>query len=238
MRKVLTRFAIVVALIAAMSVSWIFGGRGLSLFLDRFKTIEIASIPVTALEYKGNGTGGTLRINERELSLSTPDAQIQTLHIGSTKENQLAIAIAGKVFAFGPLRQPEGDTLATEPAAGDHAVMTIRHSILSWPTQLSFNFMTGHTPSWKRHQYYQLVWKKQNGAKLEVLWRYEQYFYPGDGWTSGLMAREGATGLIRVDISDAAARIVTPFAYLLSVLSGASPARTRFRRRACRKLAP
>jgi hypothetical protein len=214
MRKLLITLAIVVALIAAVSILWIFGGRGVSLFLDRFKTIEIASIPVTALEYKGNGTGGTLRINERELSLSTPDTQIQTLHIGSTKENQLAVAIAGKVFAFGPLRQSEGDTLATEPAVGDHAVMTIRHSTLPWPTQLNFNFMTGHTPSWKRHQYYQLIWKKQGGAKLEMVWRYEQYFYPDDGWTSGLVAREGTTGLIRVDISAAAARIVTPFAYL------------------------
>ena len=61
--------------------------------------------------------------------------------------------------------------------------------------------MTGQSPSWKRHLYYRLIWKKQNGAKLEMIWRYEQYFYPGDGWASGMMTREGVTGLIRVDIS-------------------------------------
>jgi hypothetical protein len=35
------------------------------------------------------------------------------------------------------------------------------------------------------------------------LWRYEQYFYPGSGWTEALMTRQGATGLIRVEISNA-----------------------------------
>jgi hypothetical protein len=73
-------------------------------------------------------------------------------------------------------------------------------SALSWPTPLDLNFMTGHSPSWKRHHYYQLTWKKPSGANLEMLWRYEQYFYPGSGWGSGFMTREGSTGLIRVDI--------------------------------------
>ncbi len=185
-----------------MSILWIVGGRHLSLFLDRFGTTEIASISVSAIEYQGTGTGGTLRIGDRELSLSTPDANAPSPHIGSTKDGELGLAIAGKVFAFGPLRPSESETLAAEPAAGDHAVMTIRHSTVAWPTQLNFNFMTGRSPSWKRHQYYQLIWKKRSGAKLEMLWRYEQYFYPIDGWTSGLMTREGSTGVISVDIQN------------------------------------
>ena len=60
--------------------------------------------------------------------------------------------------------------------------------------------MTGHSPSWKRHCYYQVIWKKPSGAKLEMLWRYEQYFYPGNGWGSSFMTHERSTGLIRVDI--------------------------------------
>jgi hypothetical protein len=204
MRKILITLAIAVALLATMSILWIIHGQNLSIILERFWTIETASEPIRSITYQGDGTGGTLRINERELSLSGPDAGAQPPHIGSTKDNQLALAIAGKVFAFGPLPQSEGETLATKPEAGDHAVMTIRHSALSWPTQLNFNLMTGHTPSWKRHQYYQLTWKKQDGAKLEMVWQFEQYFYPGDGWASGLMTREGSTGLIRIDTSIAA----------------------------------
>ena len=37
-----------------------------------------------------------------------------------------------------------------------------------------------------------------DGGRLEMLWRYEQYFY--ENWASGLMTRAGTTGLIRVDI--------------------------------------
>jgi hypothetical protein len=45
-------------------------------------------------------------------------------------------------------------------------------------------------------------WKKSSGATLEMLWRYEQYFYPGNGWASGFMTRQGSTGLIRVEIKN------------------------------------
>jgi len=33
-----------------------------------------------------------------------------------------------------------------------------------------------------------------------MLWRYEQFFYPGNGWANGFMTREGCTGLVRLDI--------------------------------------
>src|SRR6266550_2630029 len=119
---------------------------------------------------------------------------------GTTKNDQLGLADRGKVFAFGP-PQSEAENLKIVPPAGDDAFVEIRRSALSWPTPFDFNFMTGHSPSWKRHIYYRLLWKKPSGAKLEMLWRYEQYFYPGDGWASGFMTREGSTGLIKVDIS-------------------------------------
>jgi len=38
---------------------------------------------------------------------------------------------------------------------------------------------------------------------LEMLWRYEQFYYPQDRWTDALMTLPGATGLIRVEILDA-----------------------------------
>jgi len=80
----------------------------------------------------------------------------------------------------------------------------MRRSAISWPTPFDLNFMTGHSPSWKRHLYYRLTWKKQNNTKLDMLWRYEPYFYSADGWVSGFMMREGSTGLIRVDIPNGA----------------------------------
>src|SRR4029077_8409859 len=197
MRKILITLAILVALVIAVLATWIFGGRQLSLFLDRCATIEMASTPIKAVVYEGSGSGGILRVND--LALGINDRNGPTPSVGTTKDGQLALADRGKVFAFGPLRS-EAETLAAVPPAGDAGFIEVRRSILSWPTPFEFNFMTGQSPSWKRHLYYRIHWRKPNGVTMEMLWRYEQYFYPGNGWGNGFMTREGSTGLVRVDI--------------------------------------
>jgi hypothetical protein len=199
MRKILITLAILIAFVIAVLALWIFGGRQISLFLDRFGTIEMTSARINSLTYEGSGTGGILRVNDLGLSLNDKNGPIPS--IGTTKNDQLGLANGGKVFAFGPPRS-ETENLTVVPPAGDDAAIEIRQSILSWPTPFDLNFMTGHSPSWKRHVYYRLLWKKPSGAKLEMLWRYEQYFYPGNGWASGFMTREGSTGLIQVAIKE------------------------------------
>ncbi|HZR05945.1 MAG TPA: hypothetical protein VFA61_08970 [Candidatus Udaeobacter sp.] len=198
MRKILITLAILIALVIAILATWIFEGRQISLLLDRFGTIEMSSARISSIVYEGRGTGGILRVNDLGLSLN--DRSDPTPSIGTTKNDQLGLANGGMVFAFGPARS-EKENLATAPPGGDDAFIEIRRSILSWPTPFDLNFMTGHSPSWKRHVYYRLVWKKPSGAKLEMLWRYEQYFYPGIGWAGGFMTYKGSTGLIRLDIS-------------------------------------
>jgi hypothetical protein len=199
MRKVLITLGILIVFGIAILASWIFCGRQISFFLDRFGTIEVTSARINSIAYQGNGTGGILHANDLELSLN--DRNGPTPSIGTTKNDQLALADRGKVFAFGPVRT-EAENLATVPPAGDDASIEIRRSILNWPTPFETNFMTGHSPSWKRHLYYRVHWKKSSGANLEMLWRYEQYFYPGNGWASGFMTHQGSTGLIRVEIKE------------------------------------
>ena len=198
-RKILITLGILVAFVIAILASWIFAGRQISLFLDRFGIIEMTSARIKSIAYEGSGTGGILRVNDLALSLN--DRNGPSPNIGTTKNDQLGLADGGKVFAFGPPRLG-AENLATVPPAGDDAFIEIRRSILSWPTPFDLNFMTGQSPSWKRHLYYRLLWKKPAGAKLEMLWRYEQYFYPGNGWASGFMTREGSTGLIQVVIKE------------------------------------
>jgi hypothetical protein len=197
MRKILITFGLLVLAVVAILATWIFGGRQLSLFLDRFGTLQTASSRVNSLVYEGSGTGGILHINDLALSLN--DRNGPTPNVGTTKNGQLALANTGKVFAFGPPRS-EAENLATAAPPGDDAFIQIRRSVLSWPTPFDFNFMTGHSPSWKRHLYYRLVWKKPSGAKLEMLWRYEQYFYPDNGWVGGFMTNGSSTGLVQLDI--------------------------------------
>jgi hypothetical protein len=208
MRKVLITLAILVAFVIAILTAWIFGGRQISIFIDRFETIEIGSMPIHLVAYEGSGTGGWLTVNDVHLSLGDIINRKIALSIGSTKDNQFALASGGKVFALGLLThtgENGGEYLAVVPPAGDEAFLVTRHSPLSWPTPFDFNFMTGHSPSWKRHMYYELRWKKPSGATLDVIWRYEQPFYgqqlvPGDGWGSGFSVHEGSTGLIQIDI--------------------------------------
>jgi hypothetical protein len=190
--------------IAVILALWIFRGPEISSFIDHYWTVETQSAPIHSIAYEGSGTGGILICDGVSLSLNDVRPGL-SLSVGSTKDNQLALATSGKVFPFGPLTSASEDTaehLTTAPPPGDQAFLAVRHSVLSWPTPLDLNFMTGKSPCWKRHIYQEIRWKKSSGAKLQMLWRYEQFFYPGNGWTSGLMTREGSTGLIRVDIKE------------------------------------
>jgi hypothetical protein len=204
MRRILVLLVIVAAGAAALAALWIFRGREISSFIDRFWTVENPSGSIQSIAYEGNGTGGILIVNNLSLSLNEVGPWL-ALSVGSTKDNQLALASSGKVFPFGPLTSTSentGERLATVPPPGDQAFVAIRHSVLGWPTPFDLNFMTGHSPSWKRHIYYEIRWKKSSGPNLEMLWRYEQFFYPGNGWASGFMTRQGSTGLIRIEMKE------------------------------------
>jgi hypothetical protein len=202
MRRILVLLVLVALALAALAALWIFRGREISSFIDRYSAVETQSASIQSIAYEGSGTGGALICDGVSFSLNDVRPGL-SLSIGSTKDNQLALASNGKVFPFGPLKSAAEETaerLITAPPAGDQAFVVTRHSVLSWPTPFEINLMTGQSPSWKRHIYQQIRWKKPSGANLEMLWHYEQFFYPGNGWTSGLMTREGSTGLIRVEI--------------------------------------
>ena len=202
MRRIFVLLVLVALAAAALAALWVFRGREISSFIDRYRTVETQSAPIKSIAYEGSGTGGVLICDGTNFSLNDVRPGL-SLSIGSTKDNQLALASCGKVFPFGPLKSASEETaerLTTAPPAGDQALVVTRHSVLSWPTPFETNLMTGHSPSWKRHIYQQIRWKKSSGANLEMLWCYEQFFYRGNGWTSALMTREGSTGLIRVEI--------------------------------------
>ena len=204
MRRILILLVTLAVGAAALAALWIFSGREISSFIDRYWTAETRSGPIQSIAYEGNGTGGILIVNDLSLSLNEVGPGL-ALSVGSTKDNQLALASSGTVFPFGRLTSTSentGERLATVPPLADQAFIAIRHSVLSWPAPLDLNFMTGQSPSWKRHIYYEIRWKKTSGANLEMLWRYEQFFYPSNGWASGFMTRQGSTGLIRIEMKE------------------------------------
>jgi len=179
------------------AIGWLFAARPLSLFLDRFVTVRVRALPVTPLSCRF----GTISIGDLLLSLSaTPDER--PIEVDCDSSSRVVVSVDGRAFELGSRTGPSsGFEFAPDP--GDQVSLSVDRSLVSWPTPFDFNFMTGHSPSWKRHLYYRLRWTKASGASFTTLWRYEQYFYGSDGWANGMMIREGSTGLIGAEIRNA-----------------------------------
>jgi hypothetical protein len=197
MRKLLVTILIIIAL----AVLWLWRGRDLVTLADRFKLIEARSEQIDAIAYNGEGSGGALQIGDVSLNLDEVKLSGGRPNVGTTKDGQLALSYAGRVFAFGKIPVDTQQLRATR-AQEDTASLSVEHSALAWPNFFEVNFMTGNSPKWKRYIYRKLSWTKPTGAKLEMLWRYEQFFYQNDGWVEAFMVRPDTTGLIRVEISD------------------------------------
>jgi hypothetical protein len=196
MRSILVRSIVG---LAAIAIVWLFGARQLSLLLDRFLTIQLKSLPVSPLSYSPD----LLWIDGLPFELVTPRIPDRArLYI--EPPDRVVVAVGGHVIALGSrIENAQKDlgvfSFAADP--GDKASLTVERSAFSWPTPFEINFMTGHSPSWKRNLYYTLSWKKDSGSKLKMIWRFEQYYYETDGWASGMMTREGTTGLLRAEIT-------------------------------------
>ena len=176
------------------TIVWLFAARHVSLWLDRLVTVRLRSLPVSPLSC----SFGTISIGDLWLSLSaTPEER--AILVDCDSSSRILVSVDGRAFELGSRVGPStGFDFAPDP--GDQVSLTVDRSLVSWPTPFDLNFITGHSPSWKRHLYYRLHWTKASGASLTTVWRYEQYFYGSDGWASGMMTRAGSTGLIEAKI--------------------------------------
>ena len=190
---------IIAAIVLAVGAVWLFGGRQIVLMLDALATADHAppvSAPVIVVE------SGWLRIGDTPLSLAR-DGESQTISIDAADGAPVVLHADGKDFTLGTIgAREEPYNVVVTPDPGDTVSYTVTHSVIAWPTPLELNFMTGKSPGQKRNVYYTLTWQKQNGAELELVWRYEQWCY--EDWASATMINTGATGLIRTTIRPAA----------------------------------
>src|SRR5262245_45305302 len=119
MRRTLVVLATLAIGAAAVAALWIFKGREISSLIDRYWTVENRAVAIQSIGYEGSGTGGILFINDVSLSLNDVRPNL-SLSVGSTKDNQLALATSGQVFPFGPLTSTS-EHLATTLPPGDQA---------------------------------------------------------------------------------------------------------------------
>jgi len=200
------RLLLIVAVVAGILVTWLVLGRYLVLLADSLATEGEAVATNGPFIY----STGSLHVGNIPLDLATPGGRRDAARFETDTAGRVSVHAGGKVFPLGtrgdvaaetvdPLAGPY-DALFT-PDPGDTVTFRAAHSAIAWPTPFDLNFMTGNSPSWRRHTYYTLSWRKPDGATLAMTWRYEQWFY--DDWASPQMTSPGRTGLIRVSIDGA-----------------------------------
>lgn len=195
MRPLLT----VAAILAGLAVAWLYAGRRITSLLDRLITIPVASLPVGPVKYDGGG----FVIGQLQMTFGSTDNLRSSVCLCSDTSGRVVLSAGGRFFTLGsrtnpvdPSGRPDIDLVA---APDDKLSFSARKSLFGWPTPFEFNFLM-RSPWWKRYVYYRLSWKKRDGSALEMLWRYEQDYYSGDGWTKPAMMWNWHTGLIRVHI--------------------------------------
>lgn len=188
-----------IVIVVAVIVAWIWGGRYVSLGLDHVVTGRAVSQPIQPFVYGGAGfdIGGKL-MSFGQLNNQQPD-----LPVTLDASQRVVLTCGDKSIVLGPLTKPTPNGrpdyfFQGEP--GDEVLFTASKSILPWATPLDINWLGGSAPWAKRYVYYRLRWKKPSGARLEMLWRYEQQFYSDQGWTEPQMMWNSQTGLLRVEI--------------------------------------
>jgi hypothetical protein len=201
MRIFLAVLAVLVILVGA-AVAWLAAGRWLTLALDHVVTLPVAALPTEPLVYEGE----RIRIGDASMTLTGLRSTPFPLQIAVDAENRAVLTTAGRSIVLG-LRTSVPDTRGVPDfdfaaGAGDTLALSVARSLVPWPTPLQINVMGGASPSWKRYLYYRLVWRKPDGARLEMRWRYEQSYLSTTGWTEGYMLYDAMTGLLSATISE------------------------------------
>jgi hypothetical protein len=99
--------------------------------------------------------------------------------------------------------EDHGYTPAIEPEPGDAIAIILDRGVASWPTPFhiaccgSLGGGSSWYP-WARYLYWHLSWTKADGARLDMLARFQQNYESGSGWND-----PGAASLVRLDIRPA-----------------------------------
>jgi hypothetical protein len=200
-----SRYLLFLALaIVGLAGAWLFAGRQFVLVLDQISTTGIQPLPTGPFVYASG-----IKVGDYTLETLLPDGQRAGFHVDVDASGWLVLHAGGKSFLLGARTGPPSKSgwpdIPFAPDPGDEVAFGLERSLLGWPTPFELNFMTGHSPRWRRNMYFRLAWRKPSGAALDMVWRYEQGYDSDNGWTSAWTTRDGATGLIHVGIVEAAA---------------------------------
>lgn len=191
----------------ALGAVWLFAMQYVSVAFDKITThrLEAKVLPDVAWNDL------YLVADAHVLDLELPDKPAVSARIKANVGEPLMLVSRGERIVLGRRTSSVISNAETiEPASvfaldhGDRLFLSVEQSWLDWPTFFLTNYMTGSTTSWRRYRYYRLTLQKTSGASAEMLWRYEEFYYPSDhAWIKGdrlCEADEPPCGLIRVRI--------------------------------------
>jgi len=178
------RFAVILAVLALIGVAgvWLFAGRQLVLLLDCIATGPAEALPVGAYVY----WPPSLKIGDAKMYLSGLDGNSVNIRYDVDAAGRLTLRALGKAFPLGTrIGPPPADGRPDIPFAaddGDEVVFSRDRSLIAWPTPFEMNWMTGHSPSWRRNLYYRLHWHKRSGESFDLVALHTDYDSLSRGW--------------------------------------------------------
>lgn len=159
---------------------WVALGPHISALLDRLGTVPESVVPVTQVALDGHH----LILNMRRWILPGE------LRVVPDSHTRLTVAMNGHSFELGPILRCTGNFYEFSPEAGDHLSFERTRSRVPWATPFAYSIMGGTRPKWHRYCYHRLVWRKANGATLEMVWRDQEDLYRMQGWAEGHLETE------------------------------------------------
>jgi hypothetical protein len=215
MRRLLIRFVLSVLALAILALAWIFAGPWWARVLDAVHSTRLATVTSLSIrEYSGffhffSGRTGTPLPETEGFTSYDWGNPLELTIIRLDPGGVLVVVDGGRRFVLGKCPcavAGHGYTPEVYPEPGDTTSITLDRGLASWPTPLNVTCCGslgggGSWYPWRHYLYWHLSWTKADGARLDVLTRFEQNYESGIGWTD-----PGAASLTRIDIQHAPAR--------------------------------
>ena len=212
MRRLLIGSVLAVLALATLAVAWVVAGPWWARALDAIHTTQLA----TATSFSIEKYSGFFRFAPGRDGAPLPEAEgftawdwgnpLELVRIQIDPGGVLVLIDGDRRFILGRcpcLIEDHGYTPEIEPEPGDTAIITLRRGTASWPTPLhatccgSLGGGSSCYP-WARYLYWHLSWKKADGARLDMVARFEQNYENGIGWND-----PGAANLVGLSIQPA-----------------------------------
>ena len=200
------RILIALAIVVAGIVIWYSQARNAALLAESLGFTKPLGTK-TLTEVSWNGTYSVT--DDRMLGLSDSH-DVDQMKLSVDGEHHLVASANGKSIVIGTEQGTLMQTGDPEPqpafhiAPEDRLTITRAQGLVIWPNWFETNFMTGQTPQWKRFITYRLHLQKRSGGSLDLYWRFENYYYPQDGWLTADMTGPTHCGLVAVHIDPGA----------------------------------